>query len=194
MKARPTRFAVLASAVGCVALIITIRLAGPLSAGPPADRSPDAAPTATHPAEEDPYRLRMSWDLREEPSRADANPEFPGNSVTFPDDPLVIFGPDGVTPIYIEDPVDGSGVPLPIGPQHQRMYFQAREMPPGPPAPRASLREAALTACWAEEEVDRKLRQGLPPMPPDMMGPYEAEMEEYRRLAIFRGTAADGVE
>ena len=32
--------------------------------------------------------------------------------------PVVLFGTDGLTPLYIEDPVNGYGIPIPTGPQH----------------------------------------------------------------------------
>ena len=34
------------------------------------------------------------------------------------DGEMVIFGDDPLTPVYIENPVDEFGVPMPVGPQH----------------------------------------------------------------------------
>ena len=33
--------------------------------------------------------------------------------------PLVIYGADGMTPAYVEDPLDEFGIPIPVGPQHE---------------------------------------------------------------------------
>ena len=53
------------------------------------------------------------------------------------DAPLVLYGEDGVTPVYIEDPVDEYGIPIPIGPQHQAtaVHGRMRAVPTQPPAP-----------------------------------------------------------
>ena len=52
------------------------------------------------------------------------------------DAPLVIYGEDGLTPIYVEDPLDGFGVPIPIGPQHEIVCVRDRgTIGPNPPQP-----------------------------------------------------------
>ena len=56
-----------------------------------------------------------------------------------PDDaetPLVIWGGDG-TPVYVEDPVDEFGIPIPVGPQHEvsSITVPATSGPNSPPAP-----------------------------------------------------------
>ena len=53
------------------------------------------------------------------------------------DAPLVLYGEDGVTPVYVEDSVDEYGIPIPIGPQHQATAVRGpvRAIPTQPPAP-----------------------------------------------------------
>ena len=53
------------------------------------------------------------------------------------DEPLVLYGEDGVTPVYIEDPVVEYGIPIPIGPQHDAtaVHGRMRAVPTQPPAP-----------------------------------------------------------
>ena len=53
------------------------------------------------------------------------------------DAPLVIYGEDGATPIYIEDPLDEYGIPIPVGPQHEAssVLVGGTIGPNSPPAP-----------------------------------------------------------
>ena len=53
------------------------------------------------------------------------------------DEPLVLYGEDGVTPVYIEDPVDEYGISIPIGPQHRAkaVLVPGKAIPTQPPAP-----------------------------------------------------------
>ena len=39
---------------------------------------------------------------------------------------LVIYGDDGLTPVFIEDPVDQLGFPIPVGPQHDAKAVRGR--------------------------------------------------------------------
>ena len=59
------------------------------------------------------------------------------------DVPFVILGEDGVMPIYVEDPTDEFGLPIPVGPQHlpSSVRGSVRAVPTQPPAP---VREADI--------------------------------------------------
>ena len=59
-------------------------------------------------------------------------------------DRTIIYDADGLTPVYIEDPVDRYGIPIPLGPQHRataaRGSLLVRRVPNLPPRPAGSPR------------------------------------------------------
>ena len=104
------------------------------------------------------------------------------------DRPLVIYGEDGLTPVFVEDPIhEESGLPIPIGPQHQATAVRVpgRAIPTQPPARLVSLEEAAAE-LWAGgwDEVNRRKAAGLPLLPPHIRAQYDRMVaEEAARLA-----------
>ena len=81
-------------------------------------------------------------------------------------DPAIVYGPDGLTPVYIEDPVDRYGTPVPVGPQHDATAVRIPlvETPAVPPAPFATYEES-LRNLIGNEEYEWRLENDLP-MPP----------------------------
>ena len=84
--------------------------------------------------------------------------------LTYPADPVIVYGPDGVTPIYVEDPVDEQGVPVPRGPQHERHVItlpMSEPRPAGPRGPMATAEDLARME-WGPENYQSRVDRGLP--------------------------------
>ena len=85
---------------------------------------------------------------------------------------LIVYGADGLTPVYIEDPVDARGVPIPVGPQHPRYpmgdaerfpaLLSSQPEPAGPP--RVATLEETARGLWGPE-YEWRVENGLPLLP-----------------------------
>ena len=107
-----------------------------------------------------------------------------GLPTTTPDGRQILYGEDGIMPVFIEDPVTERGAPIQIGPQHVRRPPRMPELFPGGTSHRTepfriATPEEQARLRWGPE-YEWSVANGLPLFPPDLepfAGPLAAEAE-----------------